>query len=400
MGRRRRERDDPNQQPLGDWAPGPEASTYTDDGRAYMREYMAARRAEGRVVEIPEVHDAERRERCRLDLSLFCLTYFPLLFYLALAPLHQRIIAEFQEAILRGGKVALAAPRGFGKTTLTLVAIVWAIVYGHAKYIVLVCAEGGMARNRLEDLKGYFEDEDSVLRQDFPEACAPVVALEGSPQRSGKQLVVWPDEVGERRTRIKWGIDEIRFGRVPDVSGSGKPAPCSGTLVVAKGLDSAIRGLVRGPLRPDVVMCDDPQTDETARSEYQTETRNEILRKGIEGLVGPGHSLTVLSLWTVIQSGDLADRYTSDEEPDYRSMRFKALVSEPTDRDLVEQYLARVQDAQRRGDVAARAAHAWYLLNRERIEAGAEAAWQENYVRSDVGDHAISAAFAAARTAA
>jgi hypothetical protein len=376
-----------------------QTTTYSSRERAAQRELMAERRAEGRLLEIPAVRDPSRRERCRFNLELFCLTYFPFLFYLALAPLHHQILAELEETILRGGKIALAAPRGFGKTTITLCAIIWAIVYGHSKYIVLVCAEGKMAMDRLEDLKGYFEDEDSLLAQDFPEACTPVIALEGSPQRATKQVVAWPaadnGTARERRTRIKWGVQEVRFARVP-APDSSEPAACSGTLVVPKGLDQAIRGLVRGPLRPDLVVPDDPQTDESARSELQTETRNQILRKGIEGLVGPGHALTVVSLWTVIQSGDLADRYTSDEEPDYRSMRFRALPLEPSNRDLVEQYLARVRDAQRRGDLAARAAHAWYLLHQDEIEAGAAAAWPENYVRTDVGDNAMAEAQRAA----
>jgi len=384
-----------------------QTSTYSARERASQRELMAERRAEGRLLEIPAVVDPGRRERCRHNLTLFCLEYFPVLFYLELAPLHHQILAELQETILRGGKIALAAPRGFGKTTMTLCAVAWAIVYGHAHFIVLICAEGKMAHDRLEDLKGYFEDEDGVLAQDFPDATAPVLALEGSPQRASKQIVAWPAAATststatsaggerERRTRIKWGVEEVRFARVP-APGSSAPAACSGTLVVPKGLDQAIRGLVRGPRRPDLVVPDDPQTDESARSELQTETRNEILRKGIEGLVGPGHALTVVSLWTVIQSGDLADRYTSDAEPDYRSMRFRALPAEPANRDLVEQYLARVRDAQRRGDLAARAAHAWYLLHQDEIEAGAAAAWVDNFVRSDVGDHAMAEAQRAA----
>lgn len=62
----------------------------------------------------------------------------------------------------------------------------------------------------------------------------------------------------------------------------------------------------------------------------------------------------------------------------------KALEQMPSDTLLVEEYVARVREAMRAGDVSARAAHAWYLLHRDEIEAGALAGWTENYVRKDV----------------
>lgn len=168
-------------------------------------------------------------------------------------------------------------------------------------------------------------------------------------------------------------------------------------LVVVRGLDSAIRGLVRGELRPDLVLVDDPQTHEAAHSIVQTASRVETLRKDIEGLVGPGQSLTIVMLVTIIAHGDLAARYTSDDEPSYRSMRFKALAKMPDRADLVEEYVERVRRAQRSGDGTARAAHAWYLLNREKIETGALAGWEANYTTADVGDRSIEGALKAAR---
>ncbi|MHC4247761.1 MAG: hypothetical protein ACYS9X_01405 [Planctomycetota bacterium] len=169
------------------------------------------------------------------------------------------------------------------------------------------------------------------------------------------------------------------------------------SLVVVRGLDSAIRGLVRGKRRPDLVLVDDPQTRESAHSIVQTSSRIETLRRDIEGLVGPGQSLTIVMLVTIIAHGDLADRYTSDDEPSYRSMRFRALEKMPDRMDLVEEYIERVRRAQRSGDGTARAAHARYLLNRERNEAGALAGWEASFTTADVGDRAMEDAFKAAR---
>lgn len=407
----RRIRDDKNQEALFSGAPPAHDVTISDKERESQRERMNERRAAGRVVEIPEVADPERRELCRQSLMEFCRTYFPAIFFLGFAAMHLEIIRVFQRAILNGGKISLVAPRGFGKTTLCRIAITWAIVYGYRKYIVLLCAEASLANDRLDELKGYFEDQDGLLAQDFPELCMPVIGLQGSPQRASKQIVVWPETAAQaerkRPTDMAWGIRDVRFPKVPAPAGirgpdgeeiePGTPAPASGSIIVARGLEGSIRGLVRGELRPDLCMCDDPQTDDTARSEVMTAARDNYLRKTIEGMVGPGQSLTILAIWTIIEADDLADQYSSNKQPDYFSLRFKALPKEPTDTALVEEYIARVLDGLEHDDYTTRAAHAWYILNQERIEAGALAGWEENYDRHDVGEDAMHAAFAVAR---
>ena len=406
----RQRREDKGQGLLYDGAPPPREVTISDQERDSQRERMSERRKAGRLLELTDVADLERRERCRTSLLQFCLEYFPVLFYLGFGAMHLEIIHQFQRAIIHGGKISLVAPRGFGKTTLCRVAIVWALVYGYRKYIVLLCSEASLANDRLDEIKDYFEDEDGLLAKDFPELCIPAIGLEGSPQRAAKQLVTWaavgdqPERI--RRTNMAWGIRDVRFPEVPAPAGvrgphgeelaPGAPAPGSGSLIVARGLEGSIRGLVRGKLRPDLCMCDDPQTDDSARSEIMTASRAAYLRKTIEGMVGPGQSLTILAIWTIIEAGDLADQYSSKQQPDYFSMRFKALPEEPANTYLVEEYIARVLGALEREDYDARAAHAWYLLNQEQIEAGARAGWDEAFDRRDVGDESITAAFAAA----
>jgi hypothetical protein len=80
-------------------------------------------------------------------------------------------------------------------------------------------------------------------------------------------------------------------------------------------------------------------------------------------------------------------------------MRFKAVEAMPTDTALVDEYIARVRDAKSKGDKATRLAHAWYIMNQDRIEAGALASWPDNYIREDVGDQAVAEAERIARAA-
>lgn len=341
--------------------------------REYMRQHMAEKRAAAREISIPPPADPERRESCRHDLKLFAQTYFKNLFFLTLSKMHEEIFAEVQDAILSGGKIALAAPRGYGKTTILQVAIAWAVLYGHCKYVVYICATGDLAKSRLRGLKRFFTHEETDLAQDFPEASAPVAALEGSPQRAGKLTI------DGRLLEMVWGVDEIRFGDITD-------ADCSRSIVSAHGLDAAIRGLVEGELRPDLAIIDDAQTRESAKSPMQTKYRDEIIKadiSGLEGAINPdcdrNQALTIISLWTVIYKNDLADRYCSDLEPDYVSLRYKALPKLPDDLTRAEDYIARVRDAKLAGDRKARSAHAYYLRHRAEIEAGFEELWPERY---------------------
>ena len=91
---------------------------------------MAARsraksRAGREIGPIPPIHPdfVELRESCRTSLRLFCETFFPAKFYLGWSADHLRVIEHFEQAVLRGGKFALAMPRSSGKTTLCGAAI-------------------------------------------------------------------------------------------------------------------------------------------------------------------------------------------------------------------------------------------------------------------------------------
>ena len=60
-------------------------------------------------------------------------------------------------------------------------------------------------------------------------------------------------------------------------------------------------------VRPSLVVLDDPQTDESARSLSQCATRESILAGAILGLAGPGKKISGIMPCTVIRPGDMAD---------------------------------------------------------------------------------------------
>ena len=120
---------------------------------------------------IPAVVDAVRRERCRLDLHAFLVTYFPL--STGLKPLsddHRRFVTRLQNCIVEGGLFVEAMPRGFAKTTIGENAVIWAACYGHRKFMPVFGAGAEEAKGNIESIKLELS-ENPLLYEDFPEVC-------------------------------------------------------------------------------------------------------------------------------------------------------------------------------------------------------------------------------------
>ena len=162
-----------------------------------MARRSAAQSAEGRDIgEIPKPAHPEQIEACREDFKLFCETYFPELFSLGWSDDHLRVIEKIEQSVLRGGLFALALPRGSGKTSLCETACIWAMLYGHRKFICLIGATETAADEMLASIKVELETNE-LLQEDFPSACYPVACLEGIAARCNGQTC------NGERTRIK-----------------------------------------------------------------------------------------------------------------------------------------------------------------------------------------------------
>ena len=339
------------------------------------RDKMAARSREesAKVKEIgplPPVVDPARRERCRESLRDFCLTYFAPRFPLPFSRDHDRVIAQLERCVRSGGQFALAMPRGSGKTTLVEVAILWAIAYGYRRFVVPVGATAAHAENIIAAVKSEIEI-NPLLLDDFPEMCHPVVCLDGIAQRAKGQTL------NGERTRMEWGGDSFRLARVPG-------AACSGAVVEGRGLDGAIRGMKKpGPngeqMRPDMVILDDPQTDESARMPGQCTTRERTINGAVLGLGGPGKAIAALMPCTVIVPGDLADRILDrDRNPQWNGERTRGMYALPTNLDWWDKY-AEVRRESFRRHRDAREADELYERERATADAGCVVAWPERF---------------------
>lgn len=348
-----------------------------DPAAAYeaMKEKAAARnrlRAEaGRDIgELPPVQDSARKERAASDFRYFCEAYFPLTFHLPWSKDHLKVIAKVEQAVLHGGLFAMATPRGFGKSSLAETACLWAVLFGHKEFVCLIGASEVHATEMLESIKMELEGNER-LAADFPEVCHPITSLDGIANRCNGQLYK-----GER-THIGWTAAEVVLPTIPG-------SRASAAIIKVAGITGRIRGMKYKradgkTVRPSLVVLDDPQTDESARSLSQCQTRERILAGAVLGLSGPGKKISGIMPCTVIRPGDMADNILDlEKHPEWNGERTKMVYRFPTDEKLWAKYAeVRAESLRMHGDL--RLATAFYRENREVLDEGALVAWPERF---------------------
>jgi len=325
------------------------------------------------IGDIPKVKNRRRRNRCAKSLVKFCKAYAGRTFYLPWADFHYRAAEKIERSAIEGGLYAFCMPRGSGKTSLCEWAAIWAVLYGHAQYVVVIGATETRAQQRLANIKTAIQVNDRLL-EDFPEAIYPIRKLERSVRRcEGQKYKGDP-------TAIKWSQKWIAMPTIPD-------SPSSGSIIEVAGITGEIRGMMRTkwgggiPVRPDFAVVDDPQTREAAKSETQSMDREAVISGDVAYLAGPDKSIAVVVPCTVIYRQDLADRMLDRQmHPEWRGERTKMVLSFPTDAKLWDQY-AEIRTNCLREDGDLKPATSFYRRHRKAMDAGGIVSWPERYIK-------------------
>jgi hypothetical protein len=342
-----------------------------DDYRDRQAAHSRSRSQSGREIgPLPDIVDRPRRERAAGSLRVFCETYLAEQFRLAWSADHLRVIDRLERCAREGGQFALAMPRGSGKTTLTIAAALWTVLYGYRRYVVLLGATSPKGSQLLRSVRDQLEMNER-LAEDFPEACYPIVRLERIYNRANGQTL------DDQPTRMEW----TKYGiRLPTVPGSA----CSGSVLEAYGITGAFRGAFKDTadgrkIRPDFVIGDDPQTKRSAKSQVQCDDREQLLKRDAVGLGGPGVRVAVIVPCTVIRHDDLADRLLDRKlNPEWQGEKTRLLKSFPKNLERWEEYgRLRSEDLQAGGDGAI--ATEYYREHQEEMDAGAEPAWPARF---------------------
>jgi len=352
------------------------------------------------IGSIPAVKDIDRRKSCERDLAKFITTYSGV----GLSPFskdHLRVIERIQNSIWHGGRFVEAVYRGFGKTTISNISVLWAVAYGHCRCVLLIRANATMADAALDAIKGMLAG--GSFAEDFPEICYPVISLEGVAQRAKTQQYI--DKRGEvKDTKLGWAGVEINLpftDGAPDGRGGWQEAQAAGAVIVCAGITSStIRGYQHRRadghvLRPDFALIDDPQDDESAQSATSCTKRLEIIHKGI--IRGAGHTrgLSIVMPCTVIQRDDMIDQLLDKKKfPAWQGERIPFVTSwaELHDEMWMSQYsqILTEYDADDPDDFfqARKRATAFYQAHREDMDKGAAVSWDHAF---DPTSHEVSA---------
>lgn len=329
------------------------------------------KRSESSRISIPDCVDPDRRLQCLADPERFLRTYMLKKFCQPFGKVHQRIIQTIHDRASTGGKKAVAAPRGRGKSTIVKGMLIYATARELVRFIVPICATTNLAGRIYRDYRNEWGNNDLLL-EDFPEICAPVRHLEGAPQRAARQ------HIDGHLTHINWSsTDFLRLPRVPGnandflKSQGRKWSPYGGVKMAFAGLDAAFRGMNIDDDRPDCLIIDDPETRESAKSLQQIEDRIEIIEKDIEGLEGQDKPLAMVMVTTLQNTYCVSAQFTDPEQkPAWEGERYGWIQSWPDRLDLWDEYIARRRKAQRDGDRHGMDAVEFYLANREAMHAG------------------------------
>lgn len=367
---------------------------------ASHRDKMAARTlsasASGRDIgATPLIADVKRRKKCERNFRLFCEIYNANACFWKWSNDHLRVIAAIEESVFKGALLAFAMPRGSGKSTLCRLAMLWAISFAHVGYGFLIGANEQKAVQSMSAIKGWMRCLDPWI-YDFPEISHAVKALGKLANRANGQLQ------GLEPTDIVWEKTQLVLPKVKKPENmtwhEGAFSPTSGIVIGASGLTGeGLRGsLFSHPdgrqVRPDFILLDDPQTDDSAKSPLQNHEREELIAGAILGMANPDRPTGAVMPCTVIKPGDMVDlALDRKRNPLWRGVRTRMLKSMPTNLPAWEKYFETYTDCMGQDTPNFRPANTYYRKHRKVLDEGAEASWKERkYWEVSAVQHAMN----------
>lgn len=243
----------------------------------------------------------------------------------------------------RGQKMAVAAPRGFGKSTLiSLIYIIYNICYAKEEYIVIISETADSAMKILDNVKKELMENEKI-KTDFPEVF----------------------ESGSRPKAPRWAQREI--------------ITRNKIKVAAISVQQQIRGIKFKSTRPTLVLLDDI---ESARSISSSENREKLREWLSKSVLNVGTEQTnYLFLGNLYHVNCLLGEYLApDKNAGWIKKIYRAIINEAGNPRLWEQW-ARIYNCQeefanKKGPFPAKC---FFITNKEAMLAGTKVLWPERW---------------------
>jgi predicted phage terminase large subunit-like protein len=256
---------------------------------------------------------------------------------------HREIYALLEDAMrVRNKKIAIAAPRGFGKSTLiTLVYVLYAICYAKEKFIIVISETESAARDFLEHIKHELLNNEKIA-EDFP---AVFETMKPRPAR--------------------WNAREIRTkNRIK---------------VMTLGVHQQIRGTKYNNIRPTLIIMDDIESADSTRSAEAREKHKDWLTKCVLN-VG-SETTNIIFVGNIHHVESLMAEYTHPTlHPEWIKKIYRSVIQEASRGDIWDTWKNIYGFRQEyEGQSGKDAAFNFYEANKDAMLEGAVVLWPERW---------------------
>lgn len=232
--------------------------------------------------------DEELLYNCWLSTELFCKTFMPVTFDEPFSDLHRQIFDILDDNTKQ--KVAIAAPRGFGKTSIINKAFpAKRILYQDNHYIIPISASGPAAKEFSENLKN-----ELLTNEDMTGLFGSIRSTD-----TGK-------ESKDVFSTLEW-------------------VTSTGIKVLPRGAGQQIRGRLFGNYRPDLYILDDLEDDEAVESEERRHKLKKWFLSALKNSVkynSPNWRIIVIG--TILHEDSLLSNLLNKEQfPDWTTLRLE-----------------------------------------------------------------------------
>ena len=200
----------------------------------------------------------------------------------------------------KGAKLAVAAPRGYAKSSLlSFVLPLWCMCFERKKYIILISETQGQAEDFLDDIKSELIS-NTKLQNDFPTVC-------------GKSDIRWRQEDIILKNEIR---------------------------IRAIGCGGKIRGRKYRGTRPDLILLDDIESRDSVESDtVRTKLWNSWFLKEVIKAGQLDGTTDFIALGTILHEDSILSKLLDHKtSPDWEKKKFKAVYKFATNQELWDEW--------------------------------------------------------------